>query len=173
MSERQREVGEQVLFNAPDRSALRNIAQRYGVSMRTIERDLAHVKELCLSQLQADKIGMNGYCFGGGVVWRCTEQIPELKAAAPFYGAVPPPEKWDQIKAAVLGVYSSDPNDFANARRDELDEALTAAGATHKFNVYPGTMHAFHNDTAAAYNQQQALAAWADMIAWFKQYLVP
>ena len=121
--------------------------------------------------VQADKIGMNGYCFGGGVVWRCTEQIPELKAAAPFYGAFPPPEKWDQIKAAVLGVYSSDPNDFANARRDELDQALTAAGATHKFNVYPGTMHAFHNDTGAAYNQQQALAAWADMIAWFKQYL--
>jgi carboxymethylenebutenolidase len=122
--------------------------------------------------VQFDKIGMNGYCFGGGVTWRSTEQIPELKAAAPFYGAFPPPEKWNTIKAAVLGVYSSDPNDFANARRDELDQALTAAGDTHKFNVYPNTQHAFHNDTGPAYNQEQALAAWRDMIAWFKQYLV-
>src|SRR5260370_14906 len=74
--------------------------------------------------VQADKIGMNGYCFGGGVVWRCTEQIPELKAAAPFYGAFPPSEKWDQIKAAVLGGYSSDPNDFANAPPGATDKAL-------------------------------------------------
>jgi carboxymethylenebutenolidase len=118
-----------------------------------------------------DKIAMNGYCFGGGVVWRSTEQIPELKAAAPFYGAFPPLDQVGQIKAAVLGVYSSDPNDFANNMRDQLDQALTAAGVTHKFNVYPGTMHAFHNDTGPAYNQEQALAAWRDMIAWFKQYL--
>jgi carboxymethylenebutenolidase len=121
--------------------------------------------------VQADKIGMNGYCFGGGVVWRSTEQIPELKAAVPFYGAFPPPDKWNVIKAAVLGVYSSDPNDFANARKDELDQALTASGNTHKFNTYPGTMHAFNNDTGAAYNQEQSLAAERDMYAWLHQYL--
>jgi carboxymethylenebutenolidase len=105
------------------------------------------------------------------VVWRSTQQISELKAAVPFYGAFPPPEKWNVIKAAMLGVYSSDPNDFANARRDELDQALTASGTTHKFNVYPGTMHAFNNDTGAAYNQEQALAAERDMYAWLHQYL--
>ena len=52
-----------------------------------------------------------------------------------------------------------------------LDAAVTAANVTHKFNVYPGTMHGVHNDTGNAYNQDQALAAWRDMIAWFKQYL--
>jgi carboxymethylenebutenolidase len=122
-------------------------------------------------QVQIDKVGMNGFCFGGGVVWRSTEQIAELKAAVPFYGMYPPPEKWNTIKAAVLGVYSSDPNDFANARRDELNQALTASGDVHKFNVYPGTMHAFNDDTGPAYNEEQALAAWRDAIAWFHQYL--
>jgi carboxymethylenebutenolidase len=122
--------------------------------------------------VQFDKIGLNGYCFGGGIVWRSTEQIPELKAAAPFYGAFPPLDQVNKIKAAVLGVYSSDPNDFANNRRDDLDQALTAANVIHKFMAYPGTMHAFHDDTGPAYNQEQALAAWRDMIAWFKQYLV-
>ncbi len=122
--------------------------------------------------LATDKIGMNGYCFGGGIVWRSTEQIPELKAAAPFYGALPPLDQVGNIKAAVLGVYSSDPNDFANNMRDQLDQALSAASVTHKFMAYPDTRHAFHNDTGAAYNRDQALAAWRDMIAWFKQYLV-
>jgi carboxymethylenebutenolidase len=120
---------------------------------------------------QIDKVGMNGFCFGGGMVWRSTEQIAELKAAVPFYGMYPPQERWNAIKAAILGVYSSDPNDFANARRDELDQALTASGDVHKFNVYPGTMHAFNDDTGPAYNEEQALAAWRDAIAWFHQYL--
>jgi carboxymethylenebutenolidase len=121
--------------------------------------------------LATNKIAMNGYCFGGGITWRATEQIPELTAATPFYGALPPLDQVGSIKAAVLGVYSADPQDFANARRDELDQALTAANVVHKFNVYPDTRHAFHNDTGAAYNRDQALAAWRDMLAWFKEKL--
>jgi carboxymethylenebutenolidase len=115
---------------------------------------------------------MTGFCFGGGIVWRSTEQIPELKAAAPYYGAFPPLDQVGSIKAAVLGVYSSDPNDFANNMRDQLDQALTAANVTHKFNVYPNTRHAFNNDTGTAYNEEASGAAWRDVLAWFKQYLV-
>jgi carboxymethylenebutenolidase len=121
--------------------------------------------------VQFDKLAMNGFCFGGGVVWRSTQQIPQLKAASPWYGAPPPLDQVGNIKAAVLGIYSSDPNDFANNGRDQLEQALTAAKVAHKFNVYPGTMHAFNDDTGPAFNQDQALAAWRDMINWFKQYL--
>ncbi|MBV9357032.1 MAG: dienelactone hydrolase family protein [Chloroflexi bacterium] len=122
--------------------------------------------------VDVDHIGMNGFCFGGGVTWRSTEAIDQLKAAVPFYGAPPPLEQVGNIKAAVLGVYSSDPNDFANAHRDDLDAALTAAGVVHQFKVYPDTHHAFNDDTGAAYNEQQALAAWSDATTWMKQYLV-
>ena len=68
---------------------------------------------------------------------------------------------------------ASTPETSANAPAElrRARDKLTAAGVTHKFMVYPGTMHAFHNDTGAAYNQEQALAAWRDMIAWFHQYL--
>ncbi|MBV9546687.1 MAG: dienelactone hydrolase family protein [Chloroflexi bacterium] len=121
--------------------------------------------------VQFDKLAMNGFCFGGGVVWRSTTQIPQLRAAAPWYGAPPPLDQVGNIKAAVLGIYSSDPNDFANNGRDQLEQALTAAKVTHQFNVYPGTMHAFNDDTGPAYNQDQALAAWRDMINWFKEHL--
>jgi carboxymethylenebutenolidase len=119
----------------------------------------------------ATRLGMNGFCFGGGITWRATEQITELKGAAPYYGPPPPLDQVANIKAAVLGVYSSDPNDFANKGRDELDAALTAAGVTHEFKAYPGTKHAFNNDTGQNYNQEQALAAWNDAVAWFAQYV--
>jgi carboxymethylenebutenolidase len=52
-----------------------------------------------------------------------------------------------------------------------LDQVLTQANVTHQFNVYPGTMHAFHNDTGATYNQDQAVQAWKDTIAWFARYV--
>jgi carboxymethylenebutenolidase len=65
------------------------------------------------------RIGMNGFCFGGGITWRAATLIPELKGAAPFYGPPPPTADVPNIRAAVLGVYSSDPQDFANNGRDE------------------------------------------------------
>ena len=63
---------------------------------------------------------MTGFCFGGGITWLSATQIPELKAAAPFYGPAPDLSLVPDIKAAMLGIYSSDPNDFANEGRDDI-----------------------------------------------------
>jgi carboxymethylenebutenolidase len=117
------------------------------------------------------RIGMTGFCFGGGITWRAATQIPDLKAAVSWYGPPPPLEDVPNIKAAVMGNYSDDPNDFANEGRDELETALEEAGVTFRINVYPGTQHAFHNDTGQRYNEEQALIAWQDTLGWFSQYL--
>ena len=114
---------------------------------------------------------MIGFCFGGGITWRAATEIADLDAAVPFYGPPPPLEAVPNIQAAVLGVYSDDPSDFANEGRDELEAALEAAGVTFQINVYPDTQHAFHNDTGARYNEEQALIAWQDTLAWLGQYL--
>jgi len=122
-------------------------------------------------EVDSSRIGMNGFCFGGGITWRAATEIAELTAAVPFYGPPPPLEAVSNIQAAILGVYSDDPNDFANEGRDELVAALEEANVTFEINVYPGTQHAFHNDTSQRYNREQALAAWEDALAWFAQYL--
>ena len=115
--------------------------------------------------------GMTGFCFGGGITWAAATQMPELKAAAPYYGPPPPLAGVPNIKAAVFAVYSSDPNDGANRGKDELEAALKAASVTYQLMTYPDTRHAFNNDTGAAYNQEQSLAAWRDVQAWFTRYL--
>ena len=119
----------------------------------------------------ATRLGMNGFCFGGGITWRATTQMPELTGAAPFYGPPPPLEDVPNIQAAVFGVYSDDPDDFANEGRDELVAALEQAGVTFEIKVYPDTQHAFHNDTSPRWNEEQALAAWNDTVAWFETYV--
>jgi carboxymethylenebutenolidase len=119
----------------------------------------------------ASRMGMIGFCFGGGITWRCTTQMPELDAAAPFYGPPPPLDEVPNITAAILAVYSDDPEDFANEGREELIAALEEAGITFQINIYPDTQHAFHNDTGSRYNEEQALQAWNDTVAWFEQYV--
>ena len=123
------------------------------------------------SDVDAARVGMIGFCLGGGITWRTATQTPELLAAIPYYGPPPPLEDVPNITAAVLGVYSDDPGDFANEGRDELATALIDAGIAADIRVYPGTQHAFHNDTGQRYNEEQAIAAWEDSLAWFAEHL--
>ncbi len=120
--------------------------------------------------VDAGRAAMTGYCFGGGITWQAATRIPELRAAVAWYGPPPPVEAVPNIAAAVFGIYSADPSDFANEGRDELDQALAQASATYQIIVYPDTQHAFHNDTSPRYNEMQALAAWDDLMTWFTQY---
>jgi carboxymethylenebutenolidase len=117
------------------------------------------------------RLGMIGFCIGGAITWRVATQMPELKGAAPFYGPPPPLEDVPNIRAAVFGVYTDDPDDGANEGREELIAALEEAGVTFEIAVYPDTQHGFHDDTSPRWNEEQALAAWNDTVAWFETYV--
>ena len=123
-----------------------------------------------LDYVDGDRIGMTGYCFGGGITWRSATALPELKAAVPFYGPAPDLEQVPNIQAAVFGVYAEQ-DDRINAGKDALEQALIDAGTTHQMKVYPGVNHAFHNDTGQRYVEEQATQAWLDTLAWFEQHI--
>lgn len=123
-----------------------------------------------LDSVDGDRIGMTGYCFGGGITWRVATAIPGLKAAVPFYGPAPDLADVPNIRAAVFGVYAEQDNRI-NAGKDALEQALTNAGTTFQFRVYPGVNHAFHNDTGGRYVETQATQAWQDTLEWFGEHL--
>jgi carboxymethylenebutenolidase len=123
-----------------------------------------------LEYVDGQQIGMTGYCFGGGITWRCAVALPELKAAVPFYGPAPDLDQVPNIRAAVFGVYAELDNRITSGK-DALEKALKEAGITYQMKVYPGVDHAFHNDTGARYNRAQATQAWQDTLAWFGEYL--
>jgi carboxymethylenebutenolidase len=123
-----------------------------------------------LGSVEAQRIGMTGYCFGGGITWRVATALPTLKAAVPFYGPAPELDQVPNIKAAMLGVYAEQ-DDRVNAGKDALEQALKDAGMTYQMNVYSGVGHAFHNDTGERYVEAQATQAWMDTLAWFEKYL--
>lgn len=127
----------------------------------------AHLQSL--DYVDGERISMTGYCFGGGVTWDVASQLAELRAAVPFYGRGPDLAAVGNIQAAVLGVYAENDSRI-NAGIPALEEALTAAGVTYQFNIYPGVDHAFHNDTGGRYVEAQATQAWQDTLDWLASH---
>ena len=117
-----------------------------------------------------ERAGMVGFCFGGGVTWLVAAGTPELRAAVPFYGPPVPDTELPKVNAAVLAIYAENDNRITSTAT-AVETAMQQAGKTYRKMIYPGVDHAFHNDTGTRYNAEAAQAAWAETLAWFKQYL--
>jgi carboxymethylenebutenolidase len=117
-----------------------------------------------------DRIGMTGYCFGGGVTWNVIAREPTLKAAAPYYGTPAFGDELRNARAAVLGVYAGE-DQRVNATIPTVEAGLRAAEVPYRIAVYPGANHAFYNDTGGSYDEGAALSAWRDTLDWFGTHL--
>lgn len=121
-------------------------------------------------EVQADRVGMVGFCFGGGVTWLMATRMPELKAAVPFYGPHPPIEDVPNIQAAVLGIYGEE-DQRINQGIPVIEEAMRANGKNFEYHIYPNAGHAFHNDTGSRYNPEAARDAWSRTLQWFQKFV--
>jgi len=124
-----------------------------------------------LDHVRPDRVGAMGFCFGGSMVWLLAVRNPEIRAAAPFYGSSPPLNEVPNLRAAVLGNYAED-DDRINQGVPDLEAALQQNQKEHRFVTYPGTRHAFFNDTGGRYNPQAAGAAWTETLAWMERHLM-
>jgi carboxymethylenebutenolidase len=120
---------------------------------------------------QASRVGMVGFCFGGGVTWRVATHMPELRAAVPFYGPHPPVEDVPKIQAAVLAIYGG-LDQRINQGIPVIEEAMRNYNKIYEKVIYEGADHAFHNDTGPRYNAVAARDAWRRTLDWFAKYLV-
>jgi carboxymethylenebutenolidase len=120
----------------------------------------------------ADKVGMTGFCFGGGVTWLVATRMPQLLAAVPFYGPHPPVSEVPNIQAAVLAIYAGS-DERINQGISPIEEAILQNNKTYEKVIYPDTDHAFHNDTGSRYAPEAAQDAWQRTLDWFARYLEP
>jgi carboxymethylenebutenolidase len=117
------------------------------------------------------KVGATGFCYGGGVVNQMAARSPDLLAGAPYYGLQVPAAQVPNIKAALL-LHYAEKDDRINAGIAAFEAALKANNKKYTIHMYPGTQHAFNNDTSAArYNKAAADLAWGRTLAFFRETL--
>jgi carboxymethylenebutenolidase len=117
------------------------------------------------------KVGVIGFCWGGGVVNDLAVNAPDLDAAVAYYGRQPKSEDVAKIKAPLLLHYAG-LDERIDAGIDAYKAALEKAGKEYTVYVYDGVQHAFNNDTSAArYDKAAAELAWSRTIDFLKQKL--
>ncbi len=117
------------------------------------------------------KIGVVGFCFGGGVANTLAVRLgSELSAAVPFYGGQPAAADAGKIKAPLLIQYAG-LDTRINQGWPAYEEALKAHHVTYTMYMYENVNHGFHNDTTPRYDKAAAELAWQRTLDFFNQYL--
>lgn len=130
----------------------------------------AAIEFLLTHERSTGKVGITGFCYGGGVCNAASVAYPELAAAVPFYGRQAKPEDVGRIRAPLLFQFA-EKDDNVNATWPAYEAALKKAGKTYEAHFYPGTGHGFHNDSTPRYDETAANLAWERTLAWFARYL--
>ncbi|HKI89888.1 MAG TPA: dienelactone hydrolase family protein [Draconibacterium sp.] len=116
------------------------------------------------------KIGVVGFCFGGGIANMMAVRIPDLLAAVPFYGSQPAEEDVPKIHASLLLNYAGLDN-RVNAGWPAYEAALKKYNKDYTAYIYPDVNHGFHNDTTPRYDEAAAKLAWKRTIDFFNKKL--
>ncbi|HEY7058517.1 MAG TPA: dienelactone hydrolase family protein [Vicinamibacterales bacterium] len=114
------------------------------------------------------KIGVVGFCYGGGIANMLATRVPDLAAAVPFYGNQPSAEDAARIKAPLL-IHYAENDDRINAGWPAYEAALKAHNVRYTMFKYPGTQHGFNNDTTPRYDEAAAKLAWQRTVDFFNK----
>lgn len=124
-----------------------------------------------LPSVKKDRIGVLGYCWGGGNSLLFATRNPELSAAVVYYG--PNPARLDDvanIAAPLLGLYGAEDTRIT-VNVPVLADAMKKYDRSFEYRVYPGAAHAFFNDTGTRYNPEASRDAWQVTIAFLQKHL--
>ncbi len=152
-----------------DEDEARSLTQKLD-SQENIKNFVAAVKYLKTHPQSTGKVGVTGFCWGGGVANQVAVNSPELKAAVPFYGRQPASEDVPKIKASLLLHYAG-LDERINEGIPAFEKALKKENVDYKIFMYDGAKHGFFNDTRDIYHDKAAKLAWTRTIDFFKQKL--
>jgi carboxymethylenebutenolidase len=157
---------------------IRELAPSEGVVADT-DAGIRYLK--VLPDVRHDRMGVVGFCWGGGMSFITATQIPHLRklhtgpeprAVVVYYGASPSPlEMVRSIQAPVLANYAEkDPN--INKGIPDTEAAMKKYNKVYDYKIYPGAQHGFNNDTnPERYDSKAAKEAWERTMEFFKKTL--
>lgn len=152
-----------------DEDKAREMFARLDLGKRT--EDMVAAAEFLKAHPESNgKLGVIGFCYGGGVAGILAVRMPDLAAAVPFYGAQPPASEVAAIKAP-LQIHYAGLDDRINAGWPAFEKALQDHGKTYEMHMYDDVHHGFHNDTTPRYDEKAASLAWRRSLDFFDRHL--
>jgi carboxymethylenebutenolidase len=141
------------------------------LNMAEAAKDLSGAVDEVSLRAGGDRVGITGFCMGGGLALVAATQRPDkLKACVPWYGLIPWPDAqpdWDALDAVVLGHYAEKDGFFTPDAARDLEDDLRRRGKEIEIVIHPGVDHAFFNDTRPeVYNAAESLAAWQQTVGF-------
>lgn len=125
------------------------------------------------TRVSPKRIGVIGFCMGGGLTLTVAAQNPQVGAAVAFYGGFAPAvADFTNTTVAILNIVGENDENVKKTQR-KLETDLRLTPIQHDLVIYPGVGHAFMNDTRPeAYNLGAATDAWSRMLDWLRTHLV-
>ena len=118
------------------------------------------------------RVGVMGFCMGGGLSQRLALRRTDLSSAVMFYGGPETdPQVLKQLGCPLLAHFGATDRGILASRADDLRKGLTEAGKVHEVYVYPGAGHGFMNETKPSYHADAARQAWARTLAFLQRTL--
>jgi carboxymethylenebutenolidase len=147
-------------------------ALQSGLDQGKLRTDMLNSARLLKShKLSSGKLGVTGFCWGGGTTNFLAAALgADMDAGVPFYGAATETASVPKIKAPLL-LQFAETDAGINAMWPAFESALKAAGVQYQAHIYPGTLHGFHNNSTPRYNEAAAKLAWERSIFFFKKHL--
>jgi carboxymethylenebutenolidase len=121
----------------------------------------------------AKKIGVVGWCFGGGLSLNTALDMPEkIDAAVIYYGHLETnPTRLAKLDSPVLGLFGGQDQSIPVATVGQFESALKKLGKPVEIKIYEGAGHAFANSSGGNYKAEAAQDAWTRTVAFFKKHL--
>jgi len=146
------------------------------LNLQQAAKDLSGAVDLLLERTGRDKIGVTGFCMGGGLALVLACQRPDAVAACvPWYGVIPWPTAqpdWSALQAKVLGHYAALDAFFGPDAAKQLEQTLKDLGKDVTFDIYEGADHAFFNDTRPeVYDAEASRTAWQRTLQFLRDTL--
>jgi carboxymethylenebutenolidase len=144
-----------------------------GLDQAKLRQDMLNSANFLKShKLSTGKLGVTGFCWGGGTTnWLATQLGTGMNAGVPYYGAAAETAAVGKIKSPLLIQYAEN-DERINAMWPAYEGALKAAGVPYEAYIYGGTQHGFHNNSTPRYNEGAAKLSWERTMAFFKKNLV-
>jgi carboxymethylenebutenolidase len=142
--------------------------------------DLLAARNWIVVKAPQAKIGITGFCMGGGIALKQLIGTTDYAAASIFYGDVRPGTPRDAPTTSGTFAYTAKITANVRGNYGERDTSIAAAdvramfallGPAHELSIYPEAGHAFFDDTRASYVPTAAADAWAKTLAWFGTHL--